>query len=241
MWTWCFRASNFVLFTIQASRGSNVLMEFLGAEFNGVLGSDYFSAYRKFMGQMSGRIQFCFAHLIRDLKFLAEHPNPVMQLYAQPILRAIRRMFHLIHEQVENPVKDFPSKLEWQKKRIIALTTDTTPVSPIEWYVEKNYPEVFNMATRFRRHGESYFTFITTPEIGPTNNAGEQALRFVVMDRRATQGTRSHKGRAFCERIWTVTGTCRINKRSIFGYLCEAVTAWANGLRIPSLVPDNSS
>src|SRR6266540_3387713 len=125
------------------------------------------------MGQMSGRVQFCFAHLIRDLKFLAEHPEPMMQSYVEPILHAIRRMFHLIHEQVENPVKDFQSKLEWQKKRIIALTTNTAPISPIEWYVEEHYPEVCNMAKRFRTHGESYFTFITTPEIGPTNNSGE--------------------------------------------------------------------
>jgi hypothetical protein len=241
MWTWCFRAGNFVLFSIQESRGSDVLMEFLGAQFNGALGCDYFSAYRKFMGKMSGAVQFCFSHLIRDLKFLDEHPEGVMQIYAQPILRAIRRMFHLIHEQVKNPVEDFQSKLEHQKKRIIALAGNTACLSPIQWYVERHYPEVFNMAERFRKHGQDYFTFITTPEIGPTNNAAEQALRFVVMDRRATQGTRSHKGRAFCANIWTVVGTCRMNQRSIFGYLCEAVTAWAKGVRAPSLIPANSS
>ena len=241
MWTWCFRAGNFVLFSIQGSRGSDVLMEFLGQEFNGVLGCDYFSAYRKFMGKMSGSVQFCFAHLIRDLKFLAEHPEPMMALYAQPILRAIGRMFHLIHEQVNIPREDFQSKLGWQKKRIIALAGNTACLSPIEWYVQDHYPEVFNMAERFRKHGEDYFTFITTPEIGPTNNPAEQALRFVVMDRRATQGTRSHKGRTFCERIWTVVGTCRMNKRSIFGYLCEAVSAWAGGNQIPALIPANSS
>ena len=243
LWTWCFRARDFVLFTIQESRGSEVLMEFLGQEFNGVLGCDYFSAYRKFMGLMSGTMQFCFAHLIRDLKFLDEHPERIMRIYAQPILRAIRRVFHLIHEQVQNPVEDFQSKLEWQKKRILALAADTACLSPIQWYVQKEYPEVFNMAERFRKHGQAYFTFITTPEIGPTNNAAEQALRFVVMDRRATQGTRSQKGRTFCERIWTTVGTCRMNKRSIFGYLCEAVTAWANGHPIPSLIPSpaNSS
>ena len=241
MWTWCFRARHFVLFSIQVSRGSEVLIEFLGAEFNGVLGCDYFSAYRKFMGQMSGSVQFCFAHLIRDLKFLVDHPEPLMQLYAQPILQAVRRMFHLIHQQVEHPVEDFQSRLERHKKQIIALAVDTTGLSPIAWYVEEHYPEVFNMAVRFRKHGAAYFTFITTPGIGPTNNSAEQALRFVVMDRRATQGTRSHKGRTFCERIWTVVGTCRMNKRSIFDYLCEAVTAWSQGLPAPSLLPANTS
>jgi transposase len=243
LWTWCFRAQHFVVFSIQASRGSDVLLEMLGRDFNGVLGCDYFSAYRKFMGQIRGSVQFCFAHLIRDLKFLAEHPEPVMQIYAQPILRAVRRMFHLIHEQGQcpEPPADFQAKLEGCKKRIIALAVDTKRLSPLDDYVEKHYPEALNMAVRFRQHGDAYFTFITTPQMGPTNNAAEQALRFVVMDRRATQGTRSHKGRLFCERIWTVVGTCRMNNLSIFDYLCQAVTAWAHGLPPPSLLPADSS
>jgi len=29
------------------------------------------------------------------------------------------------------------------------------------------------MAKRFRTHGQAYFTFITTPAIGPTNNLAE--------------------------------------------------------------------
>jgi transposase len=241
LWTWCFRADNFVLFTIQASRGSGVLIEFLTQQFSGVLGCDYFSAYRKFMGLMNGTVQFCLAHLIRDLKFLADHPDIQMQLYSQPILRAIRRMFHLIHKHVNQPQKNFQLLLERQKQRIIAMAVNTASLSPVEWYVQKHYPEVINMAQRFRKHGKEYFTFITTPGIGPTNNVAEQALRFVVMDRRATQGTRSQNGRTFCERIWTVIGTCRINKRSIFNYLCQAVAAWAKGLPAPSLLQADSS
>lgn len=41
MWTWCFRASLFTLFKISPSRGSQVLLEVLGREFDGVLGCDY--------------------------------------------------------------------------------------------------------------------------------------------------------------------------------------------------------
>lgn len=40
MWTWCFRAKLFTLFKIAPSRGSDVLMDVLGAEFDGVLGCD---------------------------------------------------------------------------------------------------------------------------------------------------------------------------------------------------------
>ena len=59
------------------------------------------------------------------------------------------------------------------------------------------------MANRFHKHGEAYFRFITTPGIDPTNNLAEQAIRFVVIDRRITQGTRSETGRRWCERIRT--------------------------------------
>ena len=48
-----------------------------------------------------------------------------------------------------------------------------------------------NLAKRFETNGESYFRFVTTPGVEPTNNLAEQAIRFVVIDRLITQGTRS--------------------------------------------------
>ncbi len=65
-WTWCFRAELYVLFKIDKSRGSKVSIEVLGKEFNGLLGCDYFSAYRKYMKDFNVMVQFCIAHLIRD-------------------------------------------------------------------------------------------------------------------------------------------------------------------------------
>ena len=150
-------------------------------------------------------------------------------------------VFALIHEQINHPRPDFQERLERQKERIIEWATDTAALSPIDWYVQKNFPEVVNMAGRFRKHGQAYFTFITTPGLDPTNNLAEQAIRFVVIDRHVTQGTRSQKGRAFCERIWTVIATCRLTKRSILQFLSQAVDAWAKNHLAPSLVPADSS
>ena len=81
---------------------------------------------------------------------------------------------------------------------------------------------------------------LTTPGVQPTNNSAEQAFRFVVIDRHVTQVTRGATGRAFCERIWTLIATCRLQKRSIFQFLSAAVSAWAQGLPAPSLVPANT-
>jgi len=69
-WTWVFRAELSVLFRIDKSRGSQVLIDVLGKEFDGVLGCDYFSAYRKYMKDCDVTVQFCLAHLIRDIRYL---------------------------------------------------------------------------------------------------------------------------------------------------------------------------
>ena len=96
------------------------------------------------------------------------------------------------------------------------------------------------MAERFYHHGEAYFQFITTPAIDPTNNLVEQAMRFVVIDRHVTQGTRRVRGRQICERLWTVMATCALHKRSPFQRICQAINAYAKGLKPPSLTPNSS-
>ena len=97
-----------------------------------------------------------------------------------------------------------------------------------------------NMARRFRQHGKAYFQFITTPGIEPTNNLAEQAIRFVVIDRRVTQGTRGEMGRRWCERIWTVMATCAQQKRSAFDFLNQSVQAHFNRQPAPSLIFNSS-
>jgi transposase len=73
--------------------------------------------------------------------------------------------------------------------------------------------------------------------VEPTNNLAEQAIRFVVIDRLITQGTRGERGDRWCERIWTVMATCSQQGRSVFAYLEAAVSAWSRGDEAPSLLP----
>jgi len=242
-WTWCFRAKLFVYFKIAPSRSAAVLLEVLGAEFEGVLGCDFYSAYRKYMGQCSALVQFCLAHLIRELKFLAEYPNIMVQGYGQDLLRAVRRLFAVIHRKEELSPTQFQQQLEKERRAIVRTATQTEYLSPVEW-VRRSLPQyrlIETMADRFRRYGEQYFTFITTPGVDPTNNSVEQALRFVVMDRRVTQGTRGENGQRYCERMWTVVGTRTLQGRSVFQYLVDAVTAYFQGQPAPTLLPPDTS
>ncbi len=82
-----------------------------------------------------------------------------------------------------------------------------------------------------------YLRFITTPGVEPTNNLAEQVIRFVVIDRRITQGTRSVKGRRWCQRIWTVLATCAQQGWSAFACLRDAICACFQRHPAPLLLP----
>lgn len=229
MWTWCFRAPLFTLFHISPSRGSEVLLNVLGQEFDGVLGCDYFSAYHKYMRlNKNVLVQFCLAHLIRDVRFLVEHPNPKNQAYGKRLLAEIRKMFAIIHNRDKMTKADFLADLETQGVWVCHHAMFRVP----------NTKEAQNMADRFRKHGNEYIRFITTPGIQPTNNLAEQAIRFVVIDRRVTLGSRSKAGREWLERIWTTIATCAQQSKSVFVFLVQSINAFFAGTAGPSLRPE---
>jgi transposase len=230
MWTWCFRAPLFTLFKISPSRGADVLLDVLGQEFDGLLGCDYFSAYRKYMRECNVLVQFCLAHLIRDLKFLTTHPHGRTRAYGERVLQAVRALFAVIHRQGRMKPRAFQVALENAGDELWANALWRVP----------NTKEARNLARRFEKHGHSYIRFISTPDIDPTNNLAEQAIRFVVLDRHVTQGTRGEVGQRWSERIWTAIATCTQQDRDLFCFLHDSISAFFQGQPSPSLQPNTS-
>lgn len=229
LWTWCFRAAAFTVFKIDPSRGSDVLLEVLGQEFDGLLGCDYFSAYRKYMRLNENvALQFCLAHLIRDVKFLCDHPDVENQDYGGRLLKLLRKLFATIHRRDEYASEaTFRRVLERIRKDLCWEGGMETPATA----------EAANLADRFYQHCDSYFRFLSDPRIDPTNNVAEQAIRFVAIHRRLTQGTRGESGRRWFERICTVAVTCEQQGRSAFSFLSTAITNLFLGTTAPTLLP----
>ena len=227
-WAWCFRASLYTLFKIDPTRSGDVLIEVLGKEFKGVLGCDYYGAYRRYLREFGVLLQFCLAHLIRDVKFLLTLPGTTVRAYGERLREALRGLFAVIHRREGLSASVFQAQLEAARQAVLRAGTQDVP--------EEKHCR--NLAKRLEKHGESYFRFLTTPGVEPTNNLAEQAIRFVVIDRLVTQGTRSAAGDRWCERIWTVIATCAQQGRSVFDYLYAAVEAHFHKAEVPSLLPN---
>jgi hypothetical protein len=139
---------------------------------------------------------------------------------------ALRNLFGVIHRREKMSAAGFQKALEAAREQVLKAATTRVP----------DTKQARNLAKRFRDNGEAYFRFITTPGIDPTNNLAEQAIRFVVIDRHITQGTRSEKGRRWCERIWTVIATCAQQGRAVFQFLLDSIQSHLYGTSPPSLL-----
>ena len=180
-------------------------------------------------------VQFCIAHLIRDIKYLTGLRDAETKAYGEKLLAAVKDMFRIIHDR-ENLAPDaFDHAMERTRQAIMEAALNDVP-SRLDKNGKEMKREAFNMAKRFRDNGKAYFEFITAPGMGPTNNLAEQAVRFVVIDRRITQGTRSEKGRETNERLWTVVGTCALQGRSAFEFILQSVRAYFQNEPAPSLL-----
>jgi transposase len=76
------------------------------------LGCDYFSAYRRYMREFGVLLQFCLAHLIRDVKFLTTLPDKQQVAYGERLREGLRRLFGVIHQREQLDKATFQKQLE---------------------------------------------------------------------------------------------------------------------------------
>jgi len=225
-WTWCFDTLCYSLFKIDKSRGCKVLEEMLGKEFAGIIGADYWGAYRKYARLFDVRMQYCMAHLIRDIRFLAEHSAGKLSRWGKKLLEWLKKLFDTLHRRDKLNAKGFMRSMEKIKTGFLAIVRRPP-----------NHKLAKKLARRFDgESAEHYFRFLTEPNVEPTNNGTERQIRPVVIDRRITQGTRGDAGMRWCERIWTTVATCKKQQRNVFDFIHESVSAHWRNKKYPSLI-----
>jgi transposase len=211
---WAFVAARYVVYTVAGTRGSEVLTRLLGAVFRGILCSDRFSAYLKYH---SGKAQFCWAHLKRNLLGIVEFTKSnAVERFCRDALAQHARLFRLWHKfrggQIDRNqllLRSLPIQ-----KRIFALA---------ERHLDSSHREVRNLATALFEHNDRLFTFLEYEGVEPTNNSVERALRTGVQWRKICFGNRSANGELATSRLLTVAETCDLQGLNILAYLSAAI------------------
>src|ERR1700759_4460353 len=104
-------------------------MEVLGQEFDGVIGFAPFSTCRRYMRVCCVTVQFCLAHLIRDVKFLMTLPDGREKAYGERLRQALRDLFGVIHRRDHRPGEVFGKELERARDEVLRQGTQNVPTT----------------------------------------------------------------------------------------------------------------
>ncbi len=197
-WLWCFTNSQLALYHIDPSRGSKVPLSFLGDQYNGILISDFYSAYGPIK---AWRKQKCLVHLLRDCKKLQEaFPKDVeVMVFADQLISLLKKAT----SGKRFPIKTFLKF--WEKKRI-----ENTRA-------EKLRKRVFKFQ-------EELFTFRKYPQIDSNNNLAERQLRPNVIMRKITYGSRETSGTSNHSIIMSLIQTAKLNGNRELEILQDVLT-----------------
>jgi transposase len=224
---WAFVAARYVVYTVAATRGSEVLIDLLGAVFRGILCSDRFSAYLKYH---SGQAQFCWAHLKRNLLGIVEFTkSSAVERFCRDALAEHARLFRLWHKfrggQIDRSqllLRSIPIQ-----ERIFALA---------QRHLDSANRQVRNLATALFEHNQRLFTFLEHEGVEPTNNSADRALRTGVQWRKICFGNRSANGEIATARLLTVAATCDLLGLNVLAYLSAAITCHRRRQPVASLL-----
>ena len=166
-----------------------VLTEILTRRFKGIIVCDGWGPYARF----TKHLQRCWAHLRRDSKDLSEQ-------YAEaiPLHKALNELYEILTEALENDPPPKVRKALWQLAREALWN-----------WISKEYSiEKVQKFVGIINNGFPYwFTFVIHPEVEPTNNRAERALRPQVVLRKILGTLRNEKGTSIHERIMTTLAT----------------------------------
>lgn len=224
-WLWTAVTALVTVFHIDRSRGSGVVRMLLGPDWQGVVGSDRFSAYRWLEAEWR---QVCWAHLRRDFQKLVDWgpgPRPV----GQRLVACHDQVFALWgrHQTGELDRAALAQAISRVAAELRAV---------LETGAASGHAAAQPLCRQLLAVWPALWTFVLVEGVEPTNNRAEQALRPAVLWRKGSFGTHSADGSRFVERMLTVSASCRQQGRPVLRFLQAALIAAHSGLTPPSLL-----
>jgi transposase len=213
------------VFRIAAGRHACEAKTLLGERFAGIVCSDRWRGY-DYLDPIQR--QLCWAHLLRD--FTAHSEGMAEQKkFGEQGLRIARELFAAWHDyQTDADRARLQAQTASLQQELRQLLEHATRKSPRTRY---HRPFAKNLLTRW----PALWTFSHTDGVEPTNNHAERGLRGAVIYRKLSLGSQSDQGERTTERLLSASLTCRLQKRSLFAYLTDAITANIRGDPIPAL------
>lgn len=202
-WLWVFVNEVVALYLVSHSRGSKVPNALLGQDFQGVVISDFFSAYSPLEVEKAK----CWVHLLRDSHDLTKGkppPDSERVVFHQQLHQLFLDMGLAIEELAADEAgREHLAQEMKEKLRAFAQS---------DW----SDPDCQRLAKRILRHLDELLVWLTNPAVSPDNNEAERALRPAVVTRKTSFGSRSKKGAQAFARLLSIIQTWQRQGKDFF-------------------------
>jgi transposase len=221
---WGAFTERYAVLTITDTRHEDHAREIL-ADSSAVITSDRWWAYNHLP---LGRRQVCWSHLQRDFQAQAEGIG-AEKAFGDATLEICDELFWSweIYQHTRDRAE--------LTRRIRAVRRELKPL--LRAYTSKapRHKRTRGLAKNLLKLWPALWTFTTIKGVSPTNNHAERGLRGAVIYRKLSLGSQSNQGETRTARLLSAHTTCRLQARSLFEYLADALDHHARGAAVPLL------
>jgi transposase len=182
----------------------------LGPDFDGVMISDFFSAYSPLEVEKAK----CWAHLLRD-----SHDYAKGQDTASERTRFHRGLHGLVLE-MGVALEQVQADGAGRKRVYEAMRTKLWRFATQQWCTW----QCQQLAERIKKYLDDLVVWLIDPAVDPTNNAAERALRGAVVTRKTSFGSRSKRGAHAFARMLSIIMTWERQGKDFFTTAHQALT-----------------
>jgi len=194
-WSWVFQNNKATYITSARSRKKEVFTDVMpnGMPFS-TLVADCYAAY---FSQNIKTLQTCIAHLLREIKYLAEiYPDDIWH----------KQLFTLLLQALQ---------ARKNSSRIIDATSFIDELDKlINQSIDGNYPKCKTLQKRLKKYKNHIFVFLQDPRVPPDNNASERAFRVFKIKQKVSGFFKSDNGAQRFAQIHSIADTARKNSQS---------------------------
>jgi transposase len=214
---WIFQNAETVVFKIDKTRSSQVLMNHFGAKHKGgILNVDRYAAYKVIAKSGLFILAFCWAHVRRDfLNYSKEYPKN--EAFGLIWVEKINDLYHINNQRLQHKAgsKAFDLHNQILKKAILAMQIE------MKQALEKNdlLPSAKKLLISLNKHWPGLTVFVEHPEIPMDNNTAERGLRTSVVGRKNYYGSGAVWSAELTTALFTLFGTLKLWNINIHTWL----------------------
>ena len=220
---WIFHNTETVVYKIERTRSSKVLIEHFGAEHEGgMLNVDRYSAYKVIAKSGLFILAFCWAHVRRDfLNYSKEYPHN--EAFGLLWVERINHLYHVNNQRIQHE----PKSKEFDQHDKALRSAITTMQKMMEEELTKNelLPAAKKLLVSLNKHWLGLTVFVDHPDIPMDNNTAERGLRGSVVGRKNYYGSGAIWSAELAAALFTLFGTLKLWKLNIhtwmLGYFYE--------------------